>query len=85
MKLVIGILLIVKSTIVYSYCKGKEVHYKDGKVLEFAYAQEYERGAKYINRLDFYEVKFDGKKFVISKDGHLIVDNVKIKLPEKQF
>ena len=85
MKLIIGLLLIVNSTLGFSYCKGREVHYKDGKILKFQSEPEYEKKAQYVNRLDFYEAKFDGKKFVISKDGALMVDNVKINLPKNQF
>ena len=85
MRIIIGLVLLLKSSLGFSYCKGREVHYKDGKVLEFKSEQEYERGAKYINRLDYYEAKFDGKNFIISKDGIFKVGDVEVRLPEKQF
>ncbi len=68
-----------------SFCRGKKVFYKKGKILELKSEQEFEKEAQFINRLDFFSVEIEGKEFTISKDGVLKFENNLIQLPKKEF
>lgn len=68
-----------------SFCRGKKVFYKKGKILELNSEQEFEREVQFINRLDYFSVDIEEIEFVISKDGVLKFENTHIQLPQKEF